>query len=43
MPADMEKGISLGFTDYITKPINISIFTETISNILRNNESKDVD
>ena len=42
MPTDMEKGISLGFTDYITKPINIPIFTEKISNILRNNESKDV-
>ncbi|WP_297417573.1 ATP-binding protein [Clostridium sp.] len=34
MPKDIEKGLKLGFTDYITKPINIQHFIDTISNIL---------
>lgn len=37
MPRDIEKGLSLGFSDYITKPINIQSFTEKISKILVNN------
>lgn len=39
MPKDIAKGISLGFTDYITKPINVAKFTEKVSNILLNSES----
>lgn len=39
MPMDIEKGLLIGFTDYITKPINISNFTEKISNILLNTSS----
>lgn len=34
MPKDIQTGLSLGFSDYITKPINISIFLEKISKIL---------
>jgi signal transduction histidine kinase len=41
MPRDIDKGLLIGFTDYITKPINIQSFTEKISNVLLNNESKD--
>lgn len=36
MPRDIEKGLSLGFSDYITKPINIQSFTEKISKVLVN-------
>jgi len=42
MPKDIEKCISLGFADYITKPIDVQRFTESISNILANNESKNL-
>lgn len=38
MPKDVAKGILIGFTDYITKPINVAKFTEKISNILLNTE-----
>ena len=41
MPKDVSKGISIGFTDYITKPINVAKFTEKISSILLNTDSKD--
>lgn len=41
MPKDIAKGISIGFTDYITKPINVAKFTEKISNILLNTEPTD--
>lgn len=40
MPRDIEKGLSLGFSDYITKPINIQSFTEKISTILVNDRLK---
>ncbi|OOM78505.1 autoinducer 2 sensor kinase/phosphatase LuxQ [Clostridium puniceum] len=40
MPKDVTKGISIGFTDYITKPINVAKFTEKVSNILLNTDSK---
>ncbi len=43
MPQDIEKAFSLGFADYITKPINVVSFSEKISNILVNNELKDTD
>lgn len=36
MPRDIQKGFSRGFTDYITKPINIPNFIDKISNILTN-------
>lgn len=38
MPKDIEMGLSIGFTDYITKPINVKAFTKTISTILANND-----
>jgi len=41
MPKDVTKGILIGFTDYITKPINVAKFTEKVSNILLNTDSKD--
>jgi signal transduction histidine kinase/CheY-like chemotaxis protein len=41
MPKDISKGISIGFTDYITKPLNVVKFTEKISSILLNTDSKD--
>ena len=41
MPKDVSKGISIGFTDYIPKPINVTKFTKKISSILLNTESKD--
>lgn len=40
MPRDIEKGLSLGFSDYITKPINIQSFTEKISKVLVNDVQK---
>ncbi|OPJ65839.1 autoinducer 2 sensor kinase/phosphatase LuxQ [Clostridium chromiireducens] len=40
MPSDIERGMRLGFTDYITKPIDIRNFIDKISNILINIESK---
>jgi signal transduction histidine kinase/CheY-like chemotaxis protein len=40
MPKDIAKCLNYGFIDYITKPINVQRFTETISNILAHNESK---
>jgi signal transduction histidine kinase/CheY-like chemotaxis protein len=40
MPKDVAKGIMIGFNDYITKPINVPKFTEKISNILLNKDSK---
>lgn len=36
MPTDIELGLSIGFDDYITKPINIPSFIEKISNVLKN-------
>jgi signal transduction histidine kinase/CheY-like chemotaxis protein len=41
MPRDIEKSLSLGFTDYITKPIDIRNFTKKISSILINNHLND--
>ena len=41
MPKDIEKGLLLGFTDYITKPINVSSFTEKISTILINTDKNE--
>lgn len=41
MPKDIAKGILIGFTDYITKPINVAKFTEKVSNILLNTDLKD--
>ena len=35
MPEDMEQARLLGFSDYITKPINIPTFAKKISNILK--------
>lgn len=35
MPEDMEQARLLGFSDYITKPINIPTFVKKISNILK--------
>ena len=32
MSRDIDKGIAAGFSDYITKPINVPIFLETIEN-----------
>jgi len=40
MPKDIAKGISFGFTDYISKPINVAKFTEKLSNILLNSKSQ---
>lgn len=40
MPKDVAKGIMIGFDDYITKPINVSKFTEKVSHILLTKESK---
>lgn len=34
MPKDIEKCLSIGFANYITKPINIPNFIETVSRIL---------
>ncbi len=36
MPRDIEKGLSLGFSDYITKPIDIQNFIEKVCTILTN-------
>lgn len=41
MPSDIERGMRLGFTDYITKPIDIRNFIDKISNKLINIEPKD--
>jgi CheY-like chemotaxis protein len=35
MPEDMEQARLLGFSDYITKPINIPTFVKKVSNILK--------
>lgn len=43
MPKDVAKGIMIGFNDYITKPINVAKFTEKVSNILLDKESKNKD
>lgn len=40
MPKDVAKGIMIGFNDYITKPINVTKFTEKVSRILQNTEIK---
>lgn len=34
MAKDIEKAFALGFSDYITKPINIPVFIKKISNVL---------
>ncbi|WP_242841785.1 hybrid sensor histidine kinase/response regulator [Clostridium beijerinckii] len=41
MPRDIEKGLSLGFSDYITKPINIPSFIEKVCIILASISEKD--
>jgi CheY-like chemotaxis protein len=34
MEKDIEKALSMGFYDYITKPIDVTVFTEKIMNLL---------
>ena len=34
MPADIEKGLKAGFFSYITKPINVKVFMETVNSAL---------
>jgi len=34
MPQDIERGIAAGFTDYLTKPLNVQHFQETIDKCL---------
>jgi len=34
METQIEKGFEIGFDDYITKPINVSMFLEKILNLL---------
>ncbi|WP_160683503.1 ATP-binding protein [Clostridium sp. C2-6-12] len=36
MPKDIARGIMIGFSDYITKPINVAKFTEKVSSLLLN-------
>lgn len=38
MPADIKKGIMMGFTDYFTKPLNIPLFLAKIFALLTNQE-----
>jgi CheY-like chemotaxis protein len=35
MPVDIEKGLDAGFAHYITKPINVDQFLNTIEHYLR--------
>ena len=34
MPADVEKGLAAGFFRYLTKPIKVNEFTETLNKAL---------
>ncbi|ABR36921.1 ATP-binding protein [Clostridium beijerinckii] len=43
MPRDIEKGLSLGFSDYITKPIDIPNFIEKVCIILAKINKEDID
>jgi len=39
MPRDIERGIAAGFVDYLTKPINVEQFLETVRNRILHKEN----
>jgi len=39
MPKDIERGIEAGFADYVTKPIDINKFLNTVDNCLQSQEA----
>ncbi|PCI61671.1 MAG: hypothetical protein COB35_05470 [Gammaproteobacteria bacterium] len=41
MPKDVEKGKNAGFTQYITKPINVKVLLNTVSKLLQRNHETD--
>lgn len=42
MPEDIEKGLSIGFVNYITKPINLKELLKTVNSILTKKKNNDV-
>jgi CheY-like chemotaxis protein len=40
MPRDIERGKNAGFRDYLTKPLDISLFLETIDRCLAGRENQ---
>jgi CheY-like chemotaxis protein len=40
MPRDIERGKAAGFRDYLTKPLDISFFLETIDRCLAGQENQ---
>ncbi|MDX1812347.1 MAG: response regulator, partial [Gammaproteobacteria bacterium] len=39
MPFDVNKGLKAGFSDYLTKPINIAAFISSLRQILEEKDS----
>lgn len=38
MPNDIEKGLATGFTEYVTKPIDVRFMLQTIERLLQQTE-----